>query len=125
MTANAEQFLDKIARLDDTTHYRFTGSSKVYVQGSRSDLLVPMREIVLTDTLTESGHEPNAPVRVYDTSGVYSDPAVRIDLRAGLPPIRAGWIAELGDTDADTPKLHFEIRRFGKPTDPIKFLPAR
>ncbi len=99
MTANAEQFLDKIARLDDTTHYRFTGSSKVYVQGSRTDLLVPMREIVLTNTLTESGHEPNAPVRVYDTSGVYSDPAVRIDLRAGLPPIRAGWIAERGDTE--------------------------
>jgi phosphomethylpyrimidine synthase len=99
MTANAEQFLDKIARLDDTTHYRFTGSSKVYVQGSRTDLLVPMREIVLTDTLTEGGHEPNAPVRVYDTSGVYSDPAVRIDLRAGLPAIRAGWIAERGDTE--------------------------
>jgi len=99
MTANADQFFDKIARLDDTTHYRFTGSSKVYVQGSRSDLLVPMREIVLTDTLTESGREPNAPVRVYDTSGVYSDPAVRIDLRAGLPAIRAGWIEERGDTE--------------------------
>ena len=51
MTANAEQFLDKIARLDDTTHYRFTGSSKVYVQGSRSDLLVPMREPHGTQTL--------------------------------------------------------------------------
>jgi len=99
MTSNAEQFLDKIARLDDTTHYRFTGSSKVYVQGSRSDLLVPMREIMLTDTLTESGREPNAPLRVYDTSGVYSDPAVRIDLRAGLPAIRAGWITERGDTE--------------------------
>ena len=102
MTANAEQFLDKIARLDDTTHYRFTGSSKVYVQGSRADLLVPMREILLTDTLTESGREPNAPVRVYDTSGVYSDPAARIDLRAGLPAIRAAWIAERGDTEVLT-----------------------
>ena len=76
MSANAEQFLDKITRLDDTTTYRFGSSSKVYVQGNRPDLLVPMREIVLSDTLTEKGREPNAPIRVYDTSGVYSDPEI-------------------------------------------------
>ncbi|MDP1932816.1 MAG: phosphomethylpyrimidine synthase ThiC [Gammaproteobacteria bacterium] len=99
MNANAEQFLDKITRLDDTTTYHFTGSSKVYVQGSRPDLLVPMREIVLSDTLTEKGREPNAPIRVYDTSGAYSDPAAKIDLRAGLKPIRAAWIEERGDTE--------------------------
>jgi lipoprotein NlpD len=34
-------------------------------------------------------------------------------------------IAEVGNTDADQPKLHFEIRRFGKPVDPMQFLPAR
>ncbi|MEY3667856.1 MAG: hypothetical protein RL572_1396, partial [Pseudomonadota bacterium] len=67
MSANPDQFLDKIARLDNTTQHRFTGSRKVYVQGSRSDILVPMREITLTDTLTENGREPNAAVRVYDT----------------------------------------------------------
>jgi len=99
MSANPDQFLDKIARLDNTTQHRFTGSRKVYVQGSRSDILVPMREITLTDTLTENGREPNAAVRVYDTSGVYTDPAVRIDLRAGLPALRAAWIAERGDTE--------------------------
>ncbi|MES3008816.1 MAG: phosphomethylpyrimidine synthase ThiC [Pseudomonadota bacterium] len=99
MNANAEQFLDKITRLDDTTTYRFGSSSKVYVQGSRPDLLVPMREIVLSDTLTEKGREPNAPIRVYDTSGVYSDPAAKIDLRAGLAPIRTAWIEERGDTE--------------------------
>jgi phosphomethylpyrimidine synthase len=99
MSANAEQFLDKITRLDDTTTYRFGSSSKVYVQGSRPDLLVPMREIVLSDTLTQKGREPNAPIRVYDTSGVYSDPAAKIDLRAGLAAIRAAWIDERGDTE--------------------------
>ncbi len=99
MSANAEQFLDKITRLDDTTTYRFGSSSKVYVQGSRPDLLVPMREIVLSDTLTEKGREPNAPIRVYDTSGVYSDPAAKIDLRAGLAAIRAAWVDERGDTE--------------------------
>ncbi len=99
MSANAEYFLDKITRLDDTTTYRFGNSSKVYVQGSRPDLLVPMREIVLSDTLTEKGREPNAPIRVYDTSGVYSDPAAKIDLRAGLAAIRAAWVDERGDTE--------------------------
>jgi phosphomethylpyrimidine synthase len=99
MSANAEQFLDKITRLDDTTTYRFGSSSKVYVQGSRPDLLVPMREIVLSDTLTGKGRESNAPIRVYDTSGVYSDPAAKIDLRAGLAAIRAAWVDERGDTE--------------------------
>jgi len=99
MSANPEQFLDKITQLDDTTSYRFSGSAKVYVQGSRPDIRVPMREIVLSDTLTEKGREPNAPVRVYDSSGLYSDPDARIDLRAGLPAIRDAWIEERGDTE--------------------------
>jgi phosphomethylpyrimidine synthase len=99
MKANADQFLDKIARLDDTTKHSFSSSNKVYVQGSRPDLLVPMREIVLADTLTEKGREPNAPIRVYDSSGVYSDPAAKIDLRSGLAKIRANWIEERADTE--------------------------
>lgn len=99
MSTNAEQFLDKITRLDETTKYRFTNSSKIYVQGSRSDILVPMREIKLSETITSNGNEPNAPVRVYDTSGVYSDPNASVDLRAGLAPIRAAWIEERDDTE--------------------------
>ena len=99
MSTNSEQFLDKITRLDDRTKYHFTNSSKVYVQGSRSDLLVPMREITLSDTLTEKGNEPNAPLRVYDTSGLYSDKSSKVDLRAGLPAIRAAWIEERDDTE--------------------------
>ncbi len=99
MSTNSEQFLDKITRLDDSTKYQFTNSSKVYVQGSRSDLLVPMREIKLSDTLTEKGNEPNAPLRVYDTSGLYSDTSAKVDLRAGLPAIRAAWIEERDDTE--------------------------
>ncbi len=99
MSTNSEQFLDKITRLDDSTKYQFTNSSKVYVQGSRSDLLVPMREIKLSDTLTDKGNEPNAPLRVYDTSGLYSDKSTKVDLRAGLPAIRAAWIEERDDTE--------------------------
>ena len=58
-----------------------------------------MREIELSDTLTATGNEPNPPVRVYDTSGTYSDPDVTVDLRAGLPPIRTPWIEERDDTE--------------------------
>ncbi|MAO40296.1 MAG: phosphomethylpyrimidine synthase ThiC [Pseudomonadota bacterium] len=99
MSAKPEHFLDRITELDDRTRYSFSGSHKVYVSGSRPDLRVPMREIVLADTQTEKGLEPNVPVRVYDTSGVYSDPDVEIDLRTGLPAIREAWIEERGDTE--------------------------
>lgn len=99
MNANPEQFLDKMTQLDDATTYEYTGSRKIYVQGSRPDIQVPMREIALSDTITEKGNEPNEPIRVYDASGVYSDPNAKIDLRAGLAPIRQSWIEERGDTE--------------------------
>ncbi|MCW0371950.1 phosphomethylpyrimidine synthase ThiC [Xanthomonas sacchari] len=76
------------------------GSRKIFVPGSRADLQVPMREIALTRTPTVFGGEENAPVTVYDTSGPYTDPQARIDLGAGLAPLRAAWIAERGDSVA-------------------------
>src|SRR5690554_412445 len=74
-------------------------SRKIYVTGSRSDIRVPMREISLADTQTDKGVEKNPPVLVYDTSGPYTDPAVQIDLRAGLADVRSAWIDERGDTE--------------------------
>ncbi|RKG32547.1 phosphomethylpyrimidine synthase ThiC [Acinetobacter guerrae] len=74
-------------------------SRKVYIQGSRSDIQVPFREISLTDTPTGLGGEHNPPVMVYDTSGVYTDPDVQIDLNQGLPHVRQTWIEERQDTD--------------------------
>ncbi|HAV16877.1 MAG TPA: phosphomethylpyrimidine synthase ThiC, partial [Acinetobacter nosocomialis] len=59
-------------------------SKKVYIEGSRPDIQVPMREISLTDTPTGLGGEHNPPIMVYDTSGVYTDPNVQIDLNKGL-----------------------------------------
>lgn len=58
-----------------------------------------MREISLTDTPTGLGGEHNPPVMVYDTSGVYTDPNVQIDLDKGLPSVRQNWIEERNDTD--------------------------
>ncbi|MGO1070045.1 phosphomethylpyrimidine synthase ThiC [Lysobacter sp. CA199] len=78
------------------------GSRKIYVQGSRADLQVPMREIELARTPTIFGGEDNVPLAVYDTSGVYTDAGAVIDLASGLAPLRAAWIAERGDTEALT-----------------------
>jgi phosphomethylpyrimidine synthase len=75
-------------------------SRKIYVQGSRPDVRVPMREITQTDTPTAAGGEKNPSIYVYDTSGPYTDPAVKIDIRSGLPTLRAVWIEERGDTVA-------------------------
>ena len=67
----------------------FPRSRKVYVEGSRPDLRVPFREISLADTHTRTGVQHNPPLYVYDTSGPYTDPGVEIDVRAGLPALRA------------------------------------
>jgi len=77
----------------------FEGSKKVYVEGSRPDILVPMREIALSPTTGSFGEEENAPVRVYDTSGPYTDPAHKVDITKGLPALRSTWIRERDDVE--------------------------
>ncbi|MDQ0340867.1 phosphomethylpyrimidine synthase [Caldalkalibacillus uzonensis] len=77
----------------------FPGSRKVYVQGSRPDIKVPMREIEQTPTIKPEGEEKNPSVRVYDTSGPYTDPEQQVDLSKGLPPLRRNWILERGDVE--------------------------
>ena len=75
------------------------GSRKIYVNGSRSDLRVPLRSIEQGDTPAMFGVEKNPAITVYDTSGPYTDPDYRADLAVGLPAMRAGWISERGDTE--------------------------
>jgi ThiC-like protein len=75
----------------------FPSSRKVYVPGSRPDLRVPMREIRRVDSASRMGPIAHDAVTVYDTSNPYTDPAADIDLGAGLPALRARWIAERGD----------------------------
>jgi phosphomethylpyrimidine synthase len=77
----------------------FASSRKVHVQGSRPDLLVPMREIELEPTTDRSGRHENPPLRIYDTSGPYTDGRTVTDVRRGLPPLRRGWILERGDVE--------------------------
>ncbi len=99
MNTSVEKILSQTAEVDKASVQPFTGSQKIYVQGSRPDIRVPMREITLADTPTDFGGEKNPPVRVYDTSGPYTDPAVKIDLRTGLGDVRTAWIEERNDTE--------------------------
>ena len=94
-----EQFLAVNAHVDAAAVQPLPNSRKVYIEGSRPDIRVPMREISQDDTPTAFGGEKNPPVYVYDCSGPYSDPAAKIDIRSGLPALRAQWIAERGDVE--------------------------
>lgn len=83
-----------------STMSQFPASKKVYVTGARADVQVPMREIELSSTLSTVGEEVNPPVRVYDTSGPYTDPTYTADFTKGLPALREKWILERGDVEA-------------------------
>src|SRR5258705_13346509 len=98
MNANPK-FLSANAHVDEAAIKALPNSRKVYVQGSRTDLQVPMREIAQSDTPSEMGAEKNPPIYVYDTSGPYTDPDVKIDIRSGLSPLRTKWIGERGDSE--------------------------
>ena len=77
----------------------FPGSKKVYLAGSRADIQVPVREITQEPTISSRGEEENPPVRVYDSTGPYSDPAYTPDLAKGLPAGRRAWIVERQDVE--------------------------
>ena len=93
MNAN-DKFIAAQAHVDEAAVKPLPNSKKIYVAGSRPDIRVPMREITQTGPAGE-----NPPITVYDCSGPYTDPACRIDIRAGLPALREGWIEERGDTE--------------------------
>ena len=115
MNANPK-FLAATAQVDEAAVAPLPASRKVYVSGTRPDLRVPMREITQSDTTAGFGEEKNPPLFVYDTSGPYTDPAVRIDIRAGLPALREKWIAERDDTVLlDGPSSDYGRRRLADP----------
>ncbi len=103
MNAN-DQFFARDAHVDAAAIAALPNSRKIHVVGSRADIRVPMREITQSDTpassLSTEGAEKNPALVVYDTSGPYTDPAASIDIRAGLPALRAQWIEDRHDTEA-------------------------
>ena len=96
--------VDTAALTSRITRTPFPGSRKIYIAGSRPDIRVPFREVLLSDTLVAEGEqtrrEANPPLRLFDSSGVYTDPAAPIDITRGLNPLRAAWINERLDTEA-------------------------
>jgi phosphomethylpyrimidine synthase len=115
MNAN-DQFFARDAKVDSAAVEPLPASRKIYVQGSRADIRVPMREIAQTDTPASFGAEKNAALAVYDTSGPYTDPDARIDIRHGLPALRAEWIGARSDTTTlDAPTSAYGRARLADP----------
>ena len=129
MSAFPEEFLHEAVTAKRASIRPFAASEKIYVQGSRPDVRVPMRQVVQSDTPASFGAEKNPPIYVYDTSGPYTDPQVSINLRLGLPPLREAWIGERGDTEelsgpsseygrkrqADPALAHFRFEHIRRP----------
>ena len=92
-------FAAEKALVDKAAIAPLPNSEKIYVTGSRADIQVPMRKISQSETPTDMGGEENPPIFVYDTSGPYTDPNAKIDIRKGLAPLRQKWIEEREDTD--------------------------
>ena len=91
--------------LDSELLQPLQGSRKTFVEGTRN-IRVALREITLTPTPVQEKPsqgtatlERNPSLRVYDTSGPYTDPGISIDLHAGLPAFRSEWIESRQDTD--------------------------
>nr|WP_315212357.1 phosphomethylpyrimidine synthase ThiC [uncultured Duganella sp.] len=116
MNANPK-FLSATATVDEAAVKPLPNSRKIYVEGSRPDIRVPMREIAQADTPASFGFEANPPVYVYDTSGPYTDPDAVIDIRSGLAATpRLPWILERGDTEElDGPTSDYGKARLADP----------
>jgi phosphomethylpyrimidine synthase len=116
MNAANPQFLAATATVDEAAIQPLPNSRKIYVQGSRADMQVPMREVSQSDTPASFGAEKNPPVYVYDTSGPYTDPSAKIDIRSGLAPLRGKWISERNDTEElGGPTSLYGIERLNDP----------
>lgn len=107
-SSRREQRSSAQAFIDSLKGMAHPNSRRIFIEGSRPDIRVPLREIQLADTFVGgpvSGDkeaprfEPNEPVPVYDTSGRYGEEGVAIDVRRGLPRLRESWVLERDDTD--------------------------
>lgn len=116
---------DQAPKHEVITREPLTGSRKIYVPGKIHPIKVAMREITLTDTVNKMNGkvEQNLPITVYDTSGPYTDPNVRIDLKQGLERLRENWILDRGDVEqlSDFSSEYCRQRMADKNLDSLRF----
>lgn len=93
MSSRPEDLLEQASRLSQEVTAPLPGSRKIYEEGPRPDLRVGLREV------RQSGDDTLPSIPVYDTSGPYTDPDEAVDIRAGLAPLREGWIRRREDTE--------------------------
>ena len=116
MSAITNTLQNKTAQLSSELTQPFTGSKKIFVQGSREDLSVGMREVNCSSTASSFGEEENPPITIYDTSGPYSDSDVTVDLLQGLSRLRLNWIFDRNDTqELDGPSSQYGNARQSDP----------
>ncbi len=113
-----------LREVDPALIQNFPNSKKVYIKGSREDLRVPFRKIILEDTIKSDGSkEKNPPLYVYDTMGSYTDPDIDIDLTKGIKKIRENWISERDDIEnlEDFSSEYFHKRYEDNKIDRVRF----
>lgn len=105
----------------------YPGSEKIYIDGELFPIKVGMRRITLTPTVKiidgKKEQYDNGDITVYDTSGVYTDPNVKIDINAGIPRFREEWISKREDLE-QLPHITSEygrIRQDDHSLDSIRF----
>ena len=110
--------MDESKYNDYGTH--FPSSRKIYIEGTRPDIQVPLREVKLSDTRKSNGTvQVNDPVHLYDTSGPWTDPRLDLKLEEGLPALRETWILERDDTE-EYAKRGFQSGDDGRGQDPLR-----
>lgn len=108
--------LNQYVQVDSSAIAPFPNSKKIYVQGSKPSIKVPMREVSVSETQTSTAPEINPSVTIYDTSGVYTDPNASIDICKGLPDIRSTWINDRQATEQLTQlSSNFSQQRLADP----------
>lgn len=103
----------------------YEASKKVYIKGEIHDINVGMREVQLTDTVIDGVRHSNGSIRLYDTSGVFTDDSVKIDLKQGLPRLRDRWLSKREDLQKldDFTSVYSKLRLNDPALEALRFQP--
>ncbi|MCH5227456.1 MAG: phosphomethylpyrimidine synthase ThiC [Muribaculaceae bacterium] len=114
-------------KIENINVSQYPGSTKKYVDGKLFPIRVAMREVHQHPTVSivdgKRIENPNPPVTIYDTSGPYTDPSIKIDINRGLPRTREKWVEQRDDTQVleDITSEYGKLRRNDKCLDAIRF----